>query len=965
VSYDAFISYSHSADGRLAPALQRGLQRLARPWYRPRALRVFRDETGLAVNPHLWTSIEQALVDSEWFILLCAPESAGSDWVAKEIERWLESKSCERILPVLTDGELAWDDDRGDFSDASNAVPPLLRGRFAEEPRFLDLRWARDENQLDLNHPEFRAAIAELAAPIHGVDKDELESEDVRLARRARRLARGAAALLGVLAVTALIASGFAYANQRRADREADRARASAREADAAARQAKSRELAASARNVVADNPARALLMAVEGYDIHPELATTDALARVLNDLPAGIVRFLPAADPSGRDGVTTVVTSADGARAATVSESGGVRVWDVERGAVVDEFDGDDPTPLAFSADGTALAWTDGATTSVRNVEHASDGVSVDGAAAAAAFSPDGTRLAVVIDGQVRVVDIATGGDTDLGAPLPTGTRGERIAWSDDGAVVAVGGHDTLATTVTLRTLRADTGEPFGPELHGHDGAPFNILNQRTLVGLQFTGEPNARRLTSVASASSDASLIEWDAATGAAVRSVRGPAEVASQEEVLVAISPDLRTIATASNLDGLVRLRALDTGALVGEPRSGGIRYSPGLGGDQVATTTTKFGGPDGELVLTGATDGGVRVFGRDTGTPAVTRTPLPGTFIPNAAVTDTSPDGGTLVALTPSAVFIIDLDTGETAEVPLAAPTTPSSRVAVSSTGTVAITGEGTLTLVDPDTGETRTMTVPAGSPQDPVFSPDGRRVAVTTSEFTPVTSATRAQVTFADTEHARVLEPRPEPVDASLGPGRFVGDEYRTTVSTLTPNGDTVVDGIAFGVGDGTAHALDEPWSAATGPQVSADGSTGAAVTGDGLFAWRDGREITLLEERVDAQHWPFTVAPDGRQVASFLQGAVRVWDVETGQPVGSPRRIGAPDGPPALAITYTQTPGRIAVVRDSNGTPELVHVDVDPERLRDKACAIANRSFTRDEWDRTVGDLVPYRKTCG
>src|SRR4029079_14776703 len=114
MAYDAFISYSHSADGRLAPALQRGLQRLARPWYRPRALRVFRDETGLAVNPHLWTSIEQALIDSEWFILLCSPDSAGSEWVAKEVERWLESKPVDRILPVLTDGDLSWDVGRGD-----------------------------------------------------------------------------------------------------------------------------------------------------------------------------------------------------------------------------------------------------------------------------------------------------------------------------------------------------------------------------------------------------------------------------------------------------------------------------------------------------------------------------------------------------------------------------------------------------------------------------------------------------------------------------------------------------------------------------------------------------------------------------------------------------------------------------------------------------------------------------------
>ena len=37
---------------------------------------IFRDETGLAVSPHLWASIVRALDDSEWFVVLCSPEAA-------------------------------------------------------------------------------------------------------------------------------------------------------------------------------------------------------------------------------------------------------------------------------------------------------------------------------------------------------------------------------------------------------------------------------------------------------------------------------------------------------------------------------------------------------------------------------------------------------------------------------------------------------------------------------------------------------------------------------------------------------------------------------------------------------------------------------------------------------------------------------------------------------------------------
>jgi hypothetical protein len=51
MTFNGFISYSHAADGRLAPAVQRGLHRLAKPWHRRRALWIFRDQTGLAVTP--------------------------------------------------------------------------------------------------------------------------------------------------------------------------------------------------------------------------------------------------------------------------------------------------------------------------------------------------------------------------------------------------------------------------------------------------------------------------------------------------------------------------------------------------------------------------------------------------------------------------------------------------------------------------------------------------------------------------------------------------------------------------------------------------------------------------------------------------------------------------------------------------------------------------------------------------
>jgi len=130
---------------------------------------------------------------SRFFVVLVSPEAAASSWVNREIEHWMATKDPRAILPVLTDGTLVWDGTDYD-PERSTALPAALRGRFSEEPRHLDLRWARDEDHLDLQHSRFREAVADLAAPLHGLAKDELEGKDIRQHHRARRLAGGAVA---------------------------------------------------------------------------------------------------------------------------------------------------------------------------------------------------------------------------------------------------------------------------------------------------------------------------------------------------------------------------------------------------------------------------------------------------------------------------------------------------------------------------------------------------------------------------------------------------------------------------------------------------------------------------------------------------------------------------------------------------------------------------------------------------
>lgn len=319
LTYDAFISYSHAADGLLAPRLQSALQRFAKPWWQRRAIRVFRDESSLSANPHLWSSITDALDNSAWFVLLLSPEAAQSEWVNREVEYWRANKDPSRILPVVTDGDFDW-------TGTGTAFPPALAGAFAEESRLVDLRWARSDEHLDLNNARFRNAIADVASTVRAIPKDELESEEVRQHRRMVRTAWTTAVVVLALAIAAVgfaIQSGsnaeraeaaaanahaaqlgaeeardeaeterdIARGERDRADREAENAATqaelaaqAAQQAEASAQLARSRELAASAVGTLEDDPELAILLALASIEATPDAAASRAGVLVLRD---------------------------------------------------------------------------------------------------------------------------------------------------------------------------------------------------------------------------------------------------------------------------------------------------------------------------------------------------------------------------------------------------------------------------------------------------------------------------------------------------------------------------------------------------------------------------------------------------------------------------------------------------------------------------------------------------------
>ena len=247
VHHDAFISYSHTADGALAPAFQRGLEQLAKPLLRLRAQKIFRDQTDLTASPALWPGIVSHLAASDWLLVFANPLYAGSRWCRKEVEWWLAERSPERLLIVLTDGDIVWDEARRDFDwTRTTALPDCLAGHLADEPLYVDLRWARETPGLSLAHGGFREAVVRVAAPLRGVSPTDLDGADLRQLRRTRLFVRS-----GVGAIC--VAAGMAVWQARVATEEARIAETQRQQAEAQRRIAESERAQAEAQRHIAE----------------------------------------------------------------------------------------------------------------------------------------------------------------------------------------------------------------------------------------------------------------------------------------------------------------------------------------------------------------------------------------------------------------------------------------------------------------------------------------------------------------------------------------------------------------------------------------------------------------------------------------------------------------------------------------------------------------------------------------
>jgi hypothetical protein len=104
----------------------------------------------------------------------------------------------DTLLIAVTDGTLTWGNVANDFAwDQAPPLPAVLKGKFAAEPKWVDLAAYREG--ADKRDAKFTELAADFAAAVRGMPKEDLLSQEVKQQRLALRLALSAAGSLLIL----------------------------------------------------------------------------------------------------------------------------------------------------------------------------------------------------------------------------------------------------------------------------------------------------------------------------------------------------------------------------------------------------------------------------------------------------------------------------------------------------------------------------------------------------------------------------------------------------------------------------------------------------------------------------------------------------------------------------------------------------------------------------------------------
>jgi WD40 repeat protein len=94
-----------------------------------------------------------------------------------------------------------------------------------------------------------------------------------------------------------------------------------------------------------------------------------------------------------------------------------------------------------------------------------------------------------------------------------------------------------------------------------------------------------------------------------------------------------------------------------------------------------------------------------------------------------------------------------------------------------------------------------------------------------------------------------------------------------------------------------------------------------------------------------------------RLIATSLDQTVSIYDVATRTRIGDP----IPAAAPFVYPGFMRPDGKAIAVTVRDG---VALWNIDPKRLAEAACELADRNLTDAEWDTYLGELGSYHNTC-